>query len=848
MRDINAMLWMALLLSAPIQAQDLRLNAQDYFEARGAEVLVFANTPGGLFNDAKTGGIELVHHGERTATNGDVRLNRTPEQWDAIAELVERKVDAAHQRIETRMRYPQFDFDYRIEVQGGGDGVTVRVLLDKPLPKALEGRAGFNLEFVPVAYFGKSYLADGKTGLFPRHPSALMDADADGATEPRAIASGKRIVLAPEDPLRRVTVQARGETTLQLYDGRNKAQNGWYVLRSPLPAGRTGKVIEWQVNANTVPDWLRAPVIAHSQVGYHPAQDKLAVIELDRHDTPQRSARLVKIQADGGEKTVFEGPATAWGRWLRYNYLRFDFSQVREPGLYRVDYGAQRGDPFRIDADVYADVWHSTLDVYLPVQMDHVRVREGYRTWHGASHLDDALQAPPNYEHFDLYAMGAQTDTKFASFEHIPGLNVGGWLDAGDFDIRTQTQYHLVGTLVQTWERFRPQRDTTTVSQQARYVELHRPDGKPDLLQQIEHGTRYLLAQYRAVGHAIHGIVEAHLYQYPHLGDALSKTDGLVYDKSLDPHAAQRHPGRMFVPITQSPSPEQLVTRREGERSGEFDDRWAFTTRASALDYGSAAALAAASRALRGYDDALADEALRTAQKVWDEEQSRPPYTFKFGNTTGGPLADEEFKAAVELLQATKQDKYARRVAALLPEVSTRFFGDNVAIAVRALPMMDAGYKAKLRELAQAYVVGLRKSQQENPFGVIVTRAGWAGNAAVVTQAIANDYLRRAFPDLLDRADVYRGLDYLFGTHPGGDHSFVSAVGAKSQLVAYGMNRADFSYIAGGVVPGVLVLPPDLPENRTNWPFFWGQNEYVVDLGGSYLYLANAVQELLAKE
>ena len=75
-----------------------------------------------------------------------------------------------------------------------------------------------------------------------------------------------------------------------------------------------------------------------------------------------------------------------------------------------------------------------------------------------------------------------------------------------------------------------------------------------------------------------------------------------------------------------------------------------------------------------------------------------------------------------------------------------------------------------------------------------------------------------------------------------------SAVGAKSQLVAYGMNRADFSYIAGGVVPGVLVLPPDLPENRTNWPFFWGQNEYVVDLGGSYLYLANAVQELLGKE
>ncbi len=110
MRNKNAMPWLILLFPATLQAQDLRLNEQEYFEARGAEVLVFAGKPGGLFNDAKTGGVELVHHGERTATNGDVRLNRTPEQWDAIAELVERKVDAQRQRIETKMRYPQFDF------------------------------------------------------------------------------------------------------------------------------------------------------------------------------------------------------------------------------------------------------------------------------------------------------------------------------------------------------------------------------------------------------------------------------------------------------------------------------------------------------------------------------------------------------------------------------------------------------------------------------------------------------------------------------------------------------------------------------------------------------------------
>jgi endoglucanase len=85
----------------------------------------------------------------------------------------------------------------------------------------------------------------------------------------------------------------------------------------------------------------------------------------------------------------------------------------------------------------------------------------------------------------------------------------------------------------------------------------------------------------------------------------------------------------------------------------------------------------------------------------------------------------------------------------------------------------------------------------------------------------------------------------MYGTHPGSNISFVSGVGTESQLIAYGMNRADFSFIPGGIVPGVLVLPPDFPENKQNWPFFWGQNEYVITLGSSYLLLVHAVIDLL---
>lgn len=205
--------------------------------------------------------------------------------------------------------------------------------------------------------------------------------------------------------------------------------------------------------------------------------------------------------------------------------------------------------------------------------------------------FDDALQAPVDHEHFDLYAQGPTTDTQYKPGEYIPGLNIGGWYDAGDYDIRTQTQYYVVINLVYAYEDFNLQRDQTLVDYDAKYVEIHNPDGKPDILQQIEHGTLALIAQHRAVGHAIPGIIVPDISQYTHLGDGLTMTDNLIYDKDMEP------------------------LESDGYRSGKFDDRWAFTSKSTSLNYGSIAALAAASRVLKGYNDALAEESLNTAKK-----------------------------------------------------------------------------------------------------------------------------------------------------------------------------------------------------------------------------------------
>jgi endoglucanase len=824
-----ALLAGALPAAAAAQAGTaLRWDPAGYLHADGVDVLVFTNWYDGLFADSKISGVELVHQGERTATNGDVRLSPTPGQWDPIGRLVDRRVDAKTGVVEATLEYPDYKWRYVIRVEPRGRAAAISVSIDQPVPAALAGKAGFNLEFLPAAYFHKSFMVDGRPGTLPLAPADAMvrtpernaasgRSEGPGA-EPLPMATGTRLVLAPEDAGRRVAIRSAG-VPIQLFDGRNQAQNGWFVARSLLPTGRTGRVLEWTVEANSVPGWLRAPVIAHSQLGYAPAARKVATVELDKTDRRAAPLRLLRVGEDGTLTPVAVPAAKSWGNYLRYRYLQLDFSGVRQPGTYLLQYGSTRTDPFRIADDVYEGAWHPTNDVYFPVAMDHVAVNEAYRVWHGPAHLDDARQAPVNHEHIDLYRQGPTTDTPFKPGEHIPGLNVGGWFDAGDFDIRTQSQYQVIRQLAAARERWGAERDTVSVDEARRQVEIHVPDGVPDIVQQVRHGTLQLVAQFDAVGHAIHGIVEPDVGEYTHLGDAGSKTDRLVFDARLQP--GQERDGRSGIP----------------------DDRWAFTSKVSALNYGSIAALAAASRVLKGQDDALSAKALGIARRVWAEEHGHAPDLFSHGNTTGGPIEQEEFAAAVELLKTTREPRYAERVAALWPAIAPKF-GGNVWTAVDAVPFMPASYREAMIPAVRAWQAEADAALRANPFGVPITTGGWAGSGAVLNFALSSYALHRAFPEIVDGSGVQRGIDFMLGHHPGSDVSFVSAVGTRSKEVAYGNNRADFSFIAGGVVPGVLVIKPDLPENHEDWPFFWGENEYVIPEGSMWIMLAQAAREM----
>ncbi|MBN2019784.1 MAG: glycoside hydrolase family 9 protein [Sedimentisphaerales bacterium] len=816
--SIAIMLWVCGCEQGHKHGEGLKLNANEYFETRGLNVLAFSDWYDvNFFDDSKLSGIEIIHHEVRTATNGDVRLNPTPEQWDPIPRMVKRVVNKEGNYIEAYLSYPAEDFNYVVKTEARGEGVILSVELDKPLPEGLAGRAGFNLEFLPAAYFEKAYLIDGKSGVFPLYPTGPMEIANDGVVEPRPIARGKTLVLAPEDPQRRVTIEAR-EGELMLFDGRNKAQNGWFVVRTLIPQGKTGKVVEWFLTANTIADWVRPAVIGHSQVGYLSKQKKAAVIELDKNDKALKSARVLKVTENGRFTEAYKGEVKEWGKFLRYNYCTFDFTAVQEAGLYVIEYGGGRTKPFRIAGDVFENCWQATLDVYFAEQMDHMFVNEAYRVWHGKCHLDDARQAPVNHKHFDLYVQGPTTDSPYQPGEHIPGLNIGGWFDAGDFDIQTGTHNHAVSTLVQIWETFRPTRDETLIDQNNRYVDIHHPDGTPDFLQQIEHGTLALIAQQRTIGHACRGIVDPILSQYTHLGDGSTQTDNLIYN------------------------PKMLPTESNCLESGVPDDRWIFTTKSTPLNYGSAAALAAASRALRGYNDALADECIATAKKIWDEEHSHEP-NVPHAFDSFGRLEGEELNAALELLISTKNAKYAKRINEMMPAIE-RQFNRLAALAVRAKPYMDASYSQKLEALVRKYKTDIDKFNEQNPFGVPISTGGWAGSGWVTYFGINSYILHKAYPDIISSEYTLRALDYIYGCHPGSDISFVSAVGTHSKKIGYGNNRADFTFIAGGVVPGVLVVKPDFPENKEDWPFLWAENEYTIGNAAAYIFLANAADDL----
>ena len=846
-----------LLTAAGAAAQSFKLNDLEYFEERGANVLVYSNIYNGGFCDEKLAGIEIIQRGERISTGGGIRFMNTPEQWDIYGEMTDRTVNREQNYIEVELTYKDYDFVSKIRVQPRDKGCVLQVYLDKPVPENLIGKAGMNLEFFPASYFGKNFLVDGAGRILPKYPqhdtevhpvsekipqyygeSTFDDRGRGEFLVAKPMATGHQIVMAPEDKDLRVGITS--DLEVSIYDGRHLAQNGTFVVRSLLPAGKTGKVLEWYLEPSVDQQWTREPNIGFSQIGYTPAQKKVAVVELDRNDTPAASARILKVNADGTKSVAKTAGVEPWGVFNnRYNYVTIDFSDVKEPGLYSIEYAGVETNAFPIDKDVYSDKWHASMDISLVVNMDHMEVNEAYRIWHGRANMDDAVQAPLNIRLHDGYSMGDTTNTRYQPLEHIPGLAVGGWYDAGDFDIQANSVVNTVQDLSSLWRLFKPLRDQTFIDEETKYADIHRPDGIPDVVQQIMHGTLNINAQVENIGFVANVIGQPDMHHYHHLGDAMTLSDGLIYDPSL-----------------------KLYEVRDG-RSGTPDDRFAVTSRGGAGSaMGTIVSLASAYPALKEYFPEEAERSLKNALKLWDEyasqldpKNNRNRNQNQNNNRRGGG-GDPRLNAAIELYYATGDEKFKDIFMPVImkqinPDAANQqSFGGgiapnfNLSNVLRVYDMLDSESQNAVREAIPAYVANLSRAGSNNPYRVPIQGGNWAGNTQVIGNAFNFYLIWRQFPDMVDPELILKGLNYIYGCHPYSNVSFITSVGVNTKKVAYSNNRADYTVIPGGVVPGLIVKKPDFLENKDDYPFLWGENECCINSVPNYVMLNLACDEV----
>ena len=803
-----------LALSLPAAAKGrLTINEQDYFEKPGLNVTVFSD----IYPDGHQTGVSIIQHGVRVAANGDLRLEASPGQWSPVPKGIEQQVnretqtisqtlaypdETKHQKGFNPIEYPDLQFSYQVNVQAlKGNSFKVTVDLEKPLPQAWIGKVGFNFELFPGHLFGKSWLLDNNSGLFPQQPNGpIHQQKGEWINAPMAV--GKKLVVAPGEDRQRLTIESR-TGKLELLDGRSNHNNGWFIVRSLVPQGATTNAIEWVITPSTIEGWQYTPVVQVSQLGYGENQPKKIVVEQDKKDLKASKITLYRVGEKGKEK-IENVKVKPWGKFLRYNYFTYDFSHITQPGLYVAEYRKQRTHTFKIGNDVFSrHAWQPTLEYYLPVQMCHMHVAEKYRVWHGLCHEDDALMSPVNTNHFDGYKSGASTLTTFKPLEPVPGLNVGGWHDAGDYDLRVESQIRTTWLLAMMVEEFKLEYDATTIDQKNKRVEIHQPDGKNDVMQQIEHGLLTVVGGYEALGRLYRGIIVPNVRQYVHLGDAATQTDNKTYD----------------------PNTKNAVA----------DDRWVFTEENPNRELSTAAGLAGAARALKSYNPPLAEKALTIAQEI-------------FENAKGKDNQEQELFALAELALSTGDKRYIKAILSKEAYIVENIDKTGWAIGRLLSQFNHPEFEKKLGEAVQRYQTTIKEQEKQTPYGIPYKPHIWGAGWGIQSFAVKQYYFNKTWPQHTGDDVVLNALNFILGVHPGENTlSFASGVGANSATVAYGVNRADWSYIPGGVISGTALIRPDLPELKI-WPFFWQQTEYVMGGGATnYMFLVLAADKMVNK-
>jgi len=713
--------------------------------------------------------------------------------------------------IEFSGALPGHDVRFEQRVSAVGDRVRIELLRTGAWPEE-GGWCSFQFSLPFARHAGAEYRADGQARVFP------VDTPPDFS-----LASGaKKLECSLGDP--GLNLKLECATGISLQDERRWGGAGFQV-GVDFPAGNPSKTELFL----TLPDSGRArpgPRLCYSQIGYPGSGLKFVVLEWPKGtERPSDWVRLEDVSGGVAEEGRF-------GDTVEYDYMQnsfavFDFSRVREPGDYRVVWsgGSQE---VQIRWSVFEDrLWEPTLDFLIPWQMCHAELDFGGRLpRQPRCHMDDGVRVPADFPGVDGFRSYGCEGTPYAAGEAVPCAR-GGWHDAGDYDLNVHAQGFSTWMLALAYEEFGIERDVATLDAERQVFLAGRPDGVPDIVQQVEWGADWLLSMEQPDGRVYVGVVE--------------------------------EPERYTASIL----PEEVTDGL----AGTGDERHVYVDYHPEVQLIQAISLAAASRALAKARPELARRCVDAARRAFEYFQTHE----EVYRDTSYFQADPRDKgrdgmvaaAAIELYLTTDDGEYLRVVERMSDALgslvmewpspySTREYGFwySPPFLARLHPRLGEGeLKSQVEGACRRAAELQARLASPRPWPFYEWHFGqWGNNGHCVDRAFDAYWLSRVAPDALTMEDALRAMLWIFGLHPVNDVVFVCDIGYPGPKHLYsgrlhGRYGTGPAGVPGAVVPGMGSLPGAGMVVYRDEHGNYGHNEACIYTQARYIFAVNALKK-----
>jgi len=762
-----------------------------------------------LFGD-EAGGIHLMKGSDVLVRGMGMRCGNGG-YWTASS-MTDPQVELGRGRMAFRARVPGKDITYEHEVSIAGD--RIRIAMRRTGDWGGDFWDGFDI-WLPLAYYkGAQMRADGQ----------VLTCPAEYSPETQSIASNvQRLECHLGDPSRNLVLES--ESGLSVSDTRRWGGMTYAVGFGPAREGPQAEAVMF-LTLPQVPEMSEAAVRC-SRIGYPVNGEKTAVLEWPKH-TARPDDRLRLERADGSVVREGRFAPTVEPEYAQCGFAVFDFTDVREPGDYRLAWAGGTVE-FPIRESVFTDaLWTPTLDYFVPWQMCHADVDLNLGVLgHRKCHMDDAQRVPAHFGGVDGFRSYECEGTPYEAGEHIPRAK-GGWHDAGDCDVNINTTGFSTWMLSLAYEEFGIERDVATLDVDAQTFTAGRPDGTPDVVQQVEWGATWLLSM-------------------------------------LQPD------GRTFVGVVAQPDRYSLGGKKWSEATDNVpntgDERHLYVDYHADLQLMQATALCAAGRVLRASNPPLADQCLDAARKAMhyfnthEEVYRKTVFFYPDREGRDGGVA----AALAELYMTTHDPQYLQALQDMTEAIrnlnlnfpavyntgaSSYWYAPPVL--ARLYPDLPEGdLKAAVLEVCRKAAQMQADHAAPRPWPFHGWHFGKWGNTGSVGDRMFDAYwLERVAPDVFSLDGTVSSALWIFGLHPLNDLVFVSGLGYPApEDLHSGQINALFG-TEPGTVPGALVpgINGIFPYTRHNVLYYRddgnaGNNEACIAVSATYIFGINALKK-----